>query len=173
MDSLDSWHPQSALRSLLIEAGFDLELYLPLLTIQSLTQGLEGLNPAFSVELLYLGSLKVADKNAFSRRVKLKLEEKAVIAAESLCDLDSQFWQAYLNCGTQSLGRRLFNGENLIERTPFEYALILVKDLPDFAQEGLKEDEIIVARRSLFYRESEELSLIEYYLPALNQFKRG
>lgn len=168
---MNSWHPQSALKSLLTDADFDLELYLPLLTIQSLTRGLEGLNPEFSVDLLHLGSLQVGEIQYFSRRVKLKLKEQAVIAAESLCDENSQFWCEYLNCGTQSLGRRLFNGENVIERTPFEYALIAAKELPDFAQEELYEDEVIIARRSLFFREEEQLSLIEYYLPSLNHFK--
>lgn len=168
---MGKWHLQSALKSLLMEAGFDLELYLPLLTIQSLTQGLEGLNPAFDVDLLYLGPLMVDNRALFSRRVKLRLEGRAVIAAESLCDEHSQFWQTYLNCGTQSLGRRLFNGENMIERTSFEYALVPAFLLPDFAQEGLEVDELIIARRSLFFKEAESLSLIEYYLPSLNHYQ--
>lgn len=165
------WQDQSQLAVLLREADLSSALYQPLLEIQSLTVGLEALDPDFSVTLLHLGEVVREGRSLFSRQVLLNLKGVAVIAAESLCDQHSDFWHAYLNCGTQSLGRRLFNGENEIDRSPFSYALMNVKDLPVFAQIGQYADKVI-ARRSIFQMQDQQLSLIEYYLPTLNQFKR-
>lgn len=164
------WQDQSQLTVLLQEADLDSSLYQPLLEIQSLTLGLEALNPHFSVTLLHLGQVIRDERSLFSRQVLLNLSGVAVIAAESLCDEQSEFWQTYLNCGTQSLGRRLFNGENKIDRSAFSYAVMHVKDLPLFAQTDQLTDKVI-ARRSIFQMQDQQLSLIEYYLPALNQFK--
>lgn len=166
------WHDQSALTDLLDEAQLDHSFYLPLLTIQSLTKGLEGLNPAFSVDLLHLGNVTRDDHQFFSRQVALKLQDMPVIVAESLCESESAFWQDYLNCGTSSLGRRLFNGENPIERSIFHYALMKGSDLPAFATSYCEPNARIIARRSIFQKEKEALSLIEYYLPALLHFAK-
>lgn len=163
------WQDHTALNALLLEAGLDIALYRPLLEIQSLTVGLESLHSDFSVTLLHLGAVLRDGKQRFSRQVKLKLTGKPVIAAESLCEVESQFWREYLNCGTQSLGRRLFNGENKIERSTFSYAVIDKVLLPTFAQDYAGEGKVI-ARRSIFHNAAQSLSLIEYYLPTLNDF---
>lgn len=163
------WQDHTALNALLLEAGLDTALYRPLLEIQSLTVGLESLHSDFSVTLLHLGEVVRNGKQMFSRQVNLQLVGNPVIAAESLCDVESEFWREYLNCGTQSLGRRLFNGENKIERSAFSYAVMDQTFLPEFAQDYSGEG-CVVARRSIFHNVTESLSLIEYYLPALNDF---
>lgn len=51
------WHDQTQLIGLLNQYYFAVDDYQSLLEIQSLTQGLEKLNPNFSVELLSLAEI--------------------------------------------------------------------------------------------------------------------
>lgn len=161
------WFHEDQLHTELTQAGLSIELYEPLLTIQSLTVGLEALKDDFSVNLLFLGE----KGDAFSRQVVLQLSGIAVIWAESLCDQTAHFWCDYLNCGTQSLGRKLFSGENVIDRSAFSYQIFEPHELPsalrDHCQTPLT---TVVARRSTFYFNQESLTLTEYYLPTLQQF---
>lgn len=176
----NGWYEQNYLAELLKKHEYDTALYQPLLTVQSLTQGLEKLNPNFSVELLNLSEVAAPNyfnvwpdfgglRHYFSRRVILKLDDNPVIWAESLCDIDSDFWREYLNCGTQSLGRKLFNSDE-ISRTPFFYKVFTLDELPlgvlngDF---GLK---TMIARQSIFTYKNEKLCLTEWYLPNLQRF---
>lgn len=175
---MTKWYDQSALDALLKNAQLEVQLYQRLLTIQSLTVGLESLNPNFSVDLLYLDEVVRGGDTLFSRQVTLNLMDKPVIAAESLCSTESTFWRNYLNCGTASLGRRLFNGENKIERSAFCYAVIDYDALPPFTRQYCDDGShshqsmAVIARRSIFTFCNETLSLIEYYLPALNIFRK-
>lgn len=159
------WYSIDELSSLLSQATLPLTLYEPLLTVQSLTVGLEAIDNHFSVKLLGLSETGTQ----FSRKVVLSLSELPVIWAESLCDRKSEFWRDYLNCGTQSLGRKLFNGQDKISRSSFSYRLFKSFELPEDAQIYCGESDDIIARRSEFVRQGEILTLTEWYLPSLQQ----
>lgn len=176
----NGWYDAIHLTELLEKYEDTISQYQPLLEIQSLTQGLEKLNPNFSVELLSLAEISAPNyanilpeskqtQNYFSRRVILKLDEQPVIWAESLCDVESDFWREYLNCGTQSLGRKLFSGDE-ISRTPFFYKIFAVEELPfDLFDEDLHV-RFLIARQSVFTYKNENLCLTEWYLPNLRRF---
>lgn len=168
------WHSLGALYTITSNEGKRLLTKLhALLTIESLTQGLEALDPQFNVNLL---SLKESDDyyseilikpRKLCRKVFLELSGEAMIYAESLCDLEAKACCEYLNCGTTSLGRRLFSG-NTLERSEFSYAIFKVEALPMVIQKRLQpSSEIICARRSHFILEEAPLLITEWYLPAL------
>lgn len=179
------WCQQDQLDSLLQQHNCDDEDYRALLVIQSLTQGLERLNPNFGVTLLGLSEISLTEEYAqllpqfmqkhtpyFSRRVILTLDEQPMIWAESLCNVGDQFWREYLHCGTQSLGRKLFNGEKMIERTEFMYRWcsleMLPFDLSDYDPKAIG----VIARQSIFTYANEKLCLTEWYLPPLKSLVR-
>ncbi|WP_077928577.1 chorismate--pyruvate lyase family protein [Wohlfahrtiimonas populi] len=174
----NGWYDAIHLTELLEEHEYNISQYQPLLEVQSLTQGLEKLNPNFSVELLnlaeisapnYANILPESTQHYFSRRVILKLDDQPVIWAESLCDIQSDFWREYLNCGTQSLGRKLFSGDE-IERTPFFYKAFSVEELPFDLLSDYLNMKFLIARQSVFTYKNEKLCLTEWYLPNLRQF---
>lgn len=151
-----------------------LALLHPLLTVESLTQGLESLDSMFSVNVIELSETtnyySDTDKQPVQicRKVELKLSGKAVIYAESLCPIHANECKEYLNCGTSSLGRRLFSSETKIARSPFSYAIFPVKRLPSHITTHFEENQdIVCARRSYFTIDGEYLLITEWYLPAL------
>lgn len=161
------WPQHEELSNLLVSSD-EIRSYEELLKMQSLTKGLEMLNANLSVKLLYLGELveqKNNSVNLFSRKVELCLDGIPVVWAESLCGAQSDFWRDYLNCGTQPLGKKLFNGDQDIQRSLFSYRLFTVDQLP-FALNN-NENEVIIARHSEFIHERESLYLTEYFLPDL------
>lgn len=146
----------------------------PLLTVESLTQGLEKLDPNFSVELMSLAktddyySEHLEKPIKLCRKVLLQLSDTPVIYAESHCLEEATIWAEYLHCGTSSLGRRLFSPQEKLQRSPFSYALFTAKDLPIFSSlENMKKDVLICARRSFFINNEQLLFITEWYLPAL------
>ncbi len=169
----------------------------PLLRIQSLTAGLKSLGADFSVSLLFLGNRQIealgeprfnglSDHNLFSREVFLLLDGIPVVWAQSLCQgmpsslekgrVNESRWLEILDCGTEPLGHKLFDGSLPITRTPFEYAV--VKNPPMFAW-GMEAQDYpdhafdvptFIARRSIFDWKGDGLELTEYYLPALFEF---
>ena len=169
----------------------------PLLRIQSLTAGLKSLDADFSVSLLFLGNRQIevlgeprfnglSDHNLFSREVFLLLDGIPVVWAQSLCQgmpsslekgrVNESRWLEILDCGTEPLGHKLFDGSLPITRTPFEYAV--VKNPPMFAW-GMEAQDYpdhacdvptFIARRSIFDWAGDGLELTEYYLPALFEF---
>jgi len=174
----NGWHSELHLTELLEKHEYNISQYQPLLAIQSLTQGLEKLNPNFSVELLNLAEVSAPNysnilpesmQHYFSRRVILKLDDQPVIWAESLCDIQSDFWREYLNCGTQSLGRKLFSGDE-IERTPFFYKAFSLEALPFDLSDDYLNIKFLIARQSVFTYKNEKLCLTEWYLPNLRRF---
>lgn len=174
----NGWYDKLHLTELLEKYEYNISQYQPLLEVQSLTQGLEKLNPNFSVELLSLGEISAPSysnilpesrQHHFSRRVILKLDNQPVIWAESLCDIESGFWREYLNCGTQSLGRKLFSGVD-IQRTPFFYKIFTLEALPFALLDDDIEAQLMIARQSVFTYKDEKLCLTEWYLPNLQRF---
>ncbi len=147
-----------------------------LLTIESLTQGLESIDPQFDVEVLFCGATSQNDGEAaissvhFCRKVALKLSESAVIYAESHCDPEAAEARSFLECGSSSLGRRLFSQAVKLPRSEFSYAFFSFSCLPLTLQLMLKNNEdLLCARRSYFVIDGQRLFITEWYLPALNQ----
>ena len=169
----------------------------PLLRIQSLTAGLKSLGADFSVSLLFLGNRQIealgdprfnalSDHYLFSREVFLLLNGTPVVWAQSLCQgmpsslekgrVNESHWLEILDCGTEPLGHKLFDGSLPITRTPFEYAVVKnpltfewgmeVQDHSDHALDV----PTFIARRSIFDWAGDGLELTEYYLPALFEF---
>ncbi len=156
-----------------------------LLTINSLTQGLKELNAPFEVELLYLGesglyaeesaafssfgALSSDIKKFFAREVLLKLEGTPVVWARSVIDSAAESWLKILDCGTEPLGHKLFDGTLPLSRSAFEYGEISSHHLMFGGKVSLAAQSMI-ARRSIFSWESAPLLLTECYLPALERF---
>lgn len=148
-----------------------------LLTSQSLTRVLRGLEGEFSVRLLHLGLgtsggfWPVFDHggSVFVREVQLCLNGEAVVWARSACAADSVFWRGLLDCGTQPLGERLFDGSLPLIRSPLEYAAGTPSGGDDSAQRYFHT--AFAARRSLFTAENGGiLGLAECFLPALKAY---
>ncbi len=175
MISLQQWQSLEALTTSCSERGKDLlERLHALLTVDSLTQGLEALDPHFSVELLALSETDdyycdLPQKRVqLCRKVQLQLSHSPVIYAESHCSMDAKTWTEYLHCGTSSLGRRLFSPEAKFERSPFRYALFTAKDLSFLPFSNTLDDNVLIcARRSFFIINQQSLFITEWYLPAL------
>ncbi len=175
----------------------------PLLRIQSLTAGLKSLGADFSVSLLFLGNRQIealgdprfnalSDHNFFSREVFLLLDGIPVVWAQSLCQgvpsslekgrVNESRWLEILDCGTEPLGHKLFDGSLPITRTPFEYAVVKnppmfewgmeAQDYPDHLEQSDHAFDVptFIARRSIFDWAGDGLELTEYYLPALFEF---
>ncbi|MHC5225416.1 chorismate--pyruvate lyase family protein [Ignatzschineria sp. LJL83] len=145
-----------------------------LLEIDSLTVGLEQMDPNFSVNLISLEdtidyTICDSEKNiAYCRKVELQLSGKAVVYAESICDLTSDIWKEYLHCGTNSLGRSLFSSTNPLKRSSFKYALFSENHLPVHLAKEYSEKQIaIIARRSYFIKNHQKLWITEWFLPSL------
>ena len=130
-----------------------------LLTVSSLTVALRASGKDFSVEPVYLGLTKGTDNSdeIFVRDVLLKLDGETVIQARSACRPDSRLWTELLDCGTQPLGERLFDGTLPLKRSDFEFLRFEDSDHPSFRRP-------VTARRSYFDWNGETLELTEYFL---------
>ena len=130
-----------------------------LLTVSSLTAALRASGKEFSVELVYLGLTKGAENGdkIFVRDVLLKLDGETVIQARSACRPDSRLWTELLDCGTQPLGERLFDGTLPLQRSDFEFLRFENSDHPSSRRP-------VAARRSYFDWNGETLELTEYFL---------
>lgn len=144
--------------------------------VQSLTAALRGLGAEFSVQLLYLGNAdfdpvfagglqRQSGQNWFARDVLLCLNSMPVVWARSMCHGNADKWSALLDCGSQPLGERLFDGSLPLSRSPFEYTDISPAALP----QGLV-SQMVLARRSFFDWEGQALGLVECFLPDLSRF---
>ena len=134
---------------------------LALWTAESLTAAYRA-RGSFAVTLQHLGAC--ADETWFDfgnekpwvRDVLLLTDGKESVWARSVCAADSR-WQALLDCGTQPLGERLFNGSLPLVRSALEFADIRGLLLPN-GSKGL------LARRSWFDWEGEKMGLVECFL---------
>ncbi len=148
-----------------------LQKILPLLQVNSLTQGLKGVCDDFSVQLRHLGETQLQEDeygifeqngSFWSREVNLKLQNHSVVSARSVCLQSAQQWRDVLDCGTRSLGSLLFGGEMQVQRSAFEYTIL--NSSHSLSQQFAKP---IYARRSIFTWQGERLLLQECYLPTL------
>ena len=173
--SQPEWLSLEALRLRSSEKENDLidRLY-SLLTVESLTQGLEAIDPQFDVKMLSL--IETSDYDSpdinkpihLCRKVALRLSEAAVIYAESHCNPQASEAVSFLNCGTKSLGRRLFSQEKMLQRSDFSYAFFPLHTLPQSLRQMLRgECDSLCARRSYFTIDNQALFITEWYLPEL------
>ena len=142
---------------------------------QSLTAALRALGGSFTVKVLYIGELDwqcnpLGENHAetaapqFVRDVLLHLDGVPVVQARSACSPQSQAWRGVLDCGTQPLGERLFDGTLPLKRSAFEFCLMEnVGGQDEFRRP-------VAARRSYFDWDGEVLELTEYFLAGLAQF---
>lgn len=139
----------------------------------SLTSAFKALPTSFSVRLLHLGNVSWQAHEAgllnlatavapYGREVLLCLDDTPVVWARSVCAGGAKQWRGLLDCGTQPLGARLFDGSLPLVRTPFSYARA---EWPDCGQ-----CEPLWMRRSVFEWQGEPLWLGEAFLPALALF---
>lgn len=105
--------------------------------------------------------------NVYSREVLLCLDTSPVVAARSICLPSDAYWREILNCGTQSLGSRLFDGKT--EWTRSDFTVVYQHSLLKQRFNRLPEN-IIALRTSLFEYKSQKLLLAECFLPALKDF---
>lgn len=147
-----------------------------LIQAPSLTVALRALERRFSVRLLHLGASEAEPLLAdgfstpmpdgwFARDVLLCLDDEPVVWARSICADSAAPWREILDCGTQPLGERLFDGSLPLTRSPFEYARL---------DEGVYlagfSGTAAVARRSFFRLHGQTLGLVECFLPSLGSY---
>ena len=77
---------------------------------------------------MYLGLTKGAENGdeIFVRDVLLKLDGETVIQARSACRPDSRLWTELLDCGTQPLGERLFDGTLPLKRSDLSFFVLKI-----------------------------------------------
>ncbi len=152
------------------------EKLIKLLTINSLTAGLKSLRAPFSVTLLRLQREKMGGQEYFIRDVFLNLAGTPVVWARSAINPEASAWRKILNCGERPLGAQLFDGSLPLSRSPFYYGVVERESalFSDDLNPLLATDYHFstIGRYSQFLLEGAPLDLVEYYLPALNQFLR-
>ena len=84
------------------------------------------------------------------------------ISARSVCPFAGAR-QSILACGTQPLGKRLFDGRLAAERSPLAFAAVLP------AQQG-QAAQAVCLRRSVFDLNGEKMVLTEGFMPELARF---
>ena len=142
-----------------------------LLQSPSLTAALRGLGFDFTVKLLDLGIGAAGawfgpseKQEEFIRDVLLCLDGEPVVWARSACEPHSQ-WRGVLDCGTQPLGERLFDGSLPLVRSAFEFS-----GVQECRTENGLPAQAFAARRSWVGMRGERLWLVECFLPALGKY---
>ena len=96
------------------------------------------------------------------RQVWLLLDDTPVLWARSVCPLAGA-WPSILTCGTQPLGKRLFDGRLAAERSPLAFTAV-----PPAQQEQAAR--AVCLRRSAFDLNGEKMVLTEGFMPELARF---
>ena len=101
-----------------------------LIQATSLTLALQATGADFRVQVAFQGERaqrwpgEEVGGNAFHvRQVWLLLNDTPVVWARSVCPLAGA-WPSILACGTQPLGKRLFDGRLAAERSPLAFAAV-------------------------------------------------
>ena len=135
----------------------------------SLTLALQATGADFCVQLAFQGAMPelwpgvgVADTAFHVRQVWLLLDDTPVVWARSVCPLAGA-WQSILACGTQPLGKRLFDSRLAAERSPLAFAAV-----PPAQQEQAAR--AVCLRRSVFDLNGEKMVLTEGFMPELARF---
>ena len=140
-----------------------------LIQATSLTLALQATGADFRVQVAFQGEMaqlwpgEEVGGNAFHvRQVWLLLDDTPVVWARSVCPL-AGVWPSILACGTQPLGKRLFDGRLAAERSPLAFAAV-----PPAQQEQAAQ--AICLRRSVFDLNGEKMVLTEGFVPELARF---
>ena len=140
-----------------------------LIQAPSLTLALQATGADFRVQVAFQGERAqlwpgeaVGGREFHVRQVWLLLDDTPVVWARSVCPLAGA-WQSILACGTQPLGKRLFDGRLAAARSPLAFAAV-----PP-AQQGLAAQAVCL-RRSVFDLNGEKMVLTEGFVPELARF---
>ena len=140
-----------------------------LIQAPSLTLALQTTGADFRVQVAFQGEMaqrwpgEELAGNAFHvRQVWLLLDDTPVVWARSVCPLAGA-WPSILACGTQPLGKRLFDGRLTAERSPLAFAAV-----PPAQQEQAAR--AVCLRRSAFDLNGEKMVLTEGFMPELARF---
>ncbi|MBQ9183698.1 MAG: chorismate lyase [Neisseriaceae bacterium] len=142
----------------------------------SLTAVLKQNRAAFSVRPTFSDTTDILPEETdyfpdistvYAREVLLCLDNTPVVAARSICLPDDAYWREILNCGTQSLGSRLFDGKTEWRRSDF--TVVYQHSLLKQRFKSLPEN-IVALRTSLIEHNSQKLLLAECFLPTLTLF---
>ncbi|MBR2251573.1 MAG: chorismate lyase [Neisseriaceae bacterium] len=142
----------------------------------SLTAVLKQNTAAFSVRPTFSDTTDILPEEmdyfpdistVYAREVLLCLDATPVVAARSICLPNDAYWREILNCGTQSLGSRLFDGKT--EWTRSDFTVVYQHSLLKQRFKSLPEN-IVALRTSLFEHNSQKLLLAECFLPTLTPF---
>ncbi|MDF7675701.1 chorismate lyase [Neisseriaceae bacterium ESL0693] len=144
--------------------------HIALLTAIPLTDALKKLDTDFSVVVRQLGEGDIeADEYpllctqvGYRREVQLCLSGTAVIWARSICRTDAFHWQKSMQCGTQTLGSRIYQKPH--QRSVFEFACL------DQYHHCNPTNQPVLARRSSLLQYQTPLLLTETFLPAIKNF---
>lgn len=148
------------------------EKFIEFIKQQSLTVGLLNLNSDFAVNLVKLGQanmLKLEQQilakfnfnlpeTIFLRQVELSLQQNSVVLARTITALESDFWRDILHCGTNSLGSIIFDPKLALTRSEFIFSKIKL------------DNNILIARSSIFQHKNDIMLLTEVFLPDLAKF---
>ena len=140
-----------------------------LIQAPSLTLALQATGADFCVQVAFQGKMaqrwpgeELADNTFHVRQVWLLLDDTPVVWARSVCPL-AGVWASILACGTQPLGKRLFDGRLAAERSPLAFAAV-----PPAQQEQAVQ--AVCLRRSIFDLNGEKMVLTEGFIPELARF---
>ena len=140
-----------------------------LIQAPSLTLALQDTGADFRVQVAFQGEWaqlwpgeEVADNAFHVRQAWLLLDDMPVVWARSVCPLAGT-WPSILACGTQPLGKRLFDGRLAAERSPLAFAAV-----PPEQQEQAAR--AVCLRRSIFDLNGEKMVLTEGFMPELARF---
>lgn len=140
-----------------------------LIQATSLTLALQATGADFRVQVAFQGERAqlwpdegVAGNAFHMRQVWLLLDDTPVVWARSVCLLAGA-WPSILACGTQPLGKRLFDGRLAAARSPLAFAAV-----PP-AQQG-QAAQAVCLRRSVFDLNGEKMVLTEGFMPELARF---
>lgn len=140
-----------------------------LIQAPSLTLALQATGADFRVQVAFQGERaqlwpgeEVAGKVFHVRQVWLLLDDTPVVWARSVCPL-AGVWPSILACGTQPLGKRLFDGRLAAARSPLAFAAVPAAQQEQAAQ-------AVCLRRSIFDLNSEKMVLTEGFVPELVRF---
>lgn len=156
----------------LIQSLPDIKADISFLSAIPLVEALKKLHTDFSLRLHKLGSTRIEtdestilnEHHGYGREVQLCLNHTPVVWARSICTTDATDWQQSMQCGTQTLGSRIYH--QLHQRSEFEFACLHPHHHCN------PTNQLVLARRSCFTRNQTSLLLTETFLPAIQHFYR-
>nr|WP_075519164.1 chorismate lyase [Moritella viscosa]SHO00666.1 Putative uncharacterized protein [Moritella viscosa] len=113
---------------------------------------------------------KLDQSTFFRQTILMNNQSSLILARSSLMSEDSVIVNKFCELGDKSLGEQLLFAEQNVKRS--EYSFFQVSQL-DRDMINLDRTEIVYARRSYFRWQSNQLSLLEIFLPDAHDILRG